>query len=150
MDEPPSPGSGVGAPPPAATRGEQLVGEAVVSTLPQQALWYRLVGDRNALHHDPELARRAGFDGPLLQGLCTWAMVGKALVDDALGGDVGVVARFAARFSGPVFPGEALRVRWRDDGTVVRAEVDTAGRATPALREVVLRRRGVAAARAPQ
>jgi acyl dehydratase len=92
--------------------------ELLTPTLPQQALWYRLCGDRNPLHADPAFAARAGFDRPILHGLCTWGMVCKAVVDGLLDGDVGRVRGYRARFAGTVLPGETLRTRvWRvDDG----------------------------------
>jgi len=80
-------------------------------TWPQQALVYRLCGDRNPLHVDPEFAAMAGFDRPILHGLCTYGMVCKAVVDAALGGEVSRVASFSGRFAGVVFPGETLRTR---------------------------------------
>jgi acyl dehydratase len=82
-----------------------------VPVLPQQALLYRLCGDRNPLHADPEFAVRAGFDRPILHGLCTYGMVCKSVVDSMLDGDVTRVASFATKFAGVVFPGETLRVR---------------------------------------
>ena len=90
--------------------------EVLAPTLPQQALWYRLCGDRNPLHSDPEIARAAGFPRPILHGLCSYGMVCKALVDALLDGDASRVGRYSTRFSGVVFPGETLRVRaWRRD-----------------------------------
>jgi acyl dehydratase len=90
--------------------------EVSTPTLPQQALWYRLCGDRNPLHSDPGFARQAGFSRPILHGLCSYGMVCKALVDALLDGDVARVARFSTRFAGVVFPGETLRTRaWRRD-----------------------------------
>ena len=87
-----------------------------VHVLPQQALLYRLCGDRNPLHADPEFAARAGFVRPILHGLCTYGMVCKAVVDSMLDGDVTRVASFATKFAGVVFPGETLRVRvWQND-----------------------------------
>lgn len=80
-------------------------------TLPQHALLYRMCGDRSPLHADPELARAAGFPMPILQGLCTYGMVCKAVVDALLGADPGRVRRYAMRFTGVVFPGETLRTR---------------------------------------
>jgi acyl dehydratase len=88
--------------------------EVLSPTLPQQALWYRLCGDRNPLHSDPEFAAAAGFPRPILHGLCSYGMVCKALVDALLDGDTCAVARFSTRFAGVVFPGETLRTRaWR-------------------------------------
>ncbi|GHE67550.1 dehydrogenase [Streptomyces cellulosae] len=84
-----------------------------------QALLYRLTGDLNPLHADPEFARRAGFDRPVLHGLCTYGMTLKAVVDSLLDGDVTRVRSWTARFAGVTYPGETLRIRmWRGDGTV--------------------------------
>ncbi|TLS47300.1 3-alpha,7-alpha,12-alpha-trihydroxy-5-beta-cholest-24-enoyl-CoA hydratase [Streptomyces montanus] len=86
-----------------------------------QALLYRLSGDWNPLHADPEFAKLAGFDRPILHGLCTYGMTLKAVVDTLLGGDVARVRSYSTRFAGVVFPGETLRIRmWRKDG---RAQV---------------------------
>ncbi|GAA2235926.1 MaoC/PaaZ C-terminal domain-containing protein [Streptomyces nogalater] len=84
-----------------------------------QALLYRLSGDWNPLHADPDFARRAGFDRPILHGLCTYGMTLKAVVDTLLDGDVTRVRGYSARFAGVVFPGETLRIRmWREEGRV--------------------------------
>ncbi|APY88570.1 3-alpha,7-alpha,12-alpha-trihydroxy-5-beta-cholest-24-enoyl-CoA hydratase [Streptomyces alfalfae] len=88
-----------------------------------QALLYRLSGDWNPLHADPEFAALAGFDRPILHGLCTYGMTLKAAVDTRLGGDVSRVRAYSTRFAGVVFPGETLRIRmWHTEGRV-RAEV---------------------------
>ncbi|MFI6086883.1 MaoC/PaaZ C-terminal domain-containing protein [Streptomyces sp. NPDC051218] len=85
----------------------------------EQALLYRLSGDWNPLHADPEFAKLAGFDRPILHGLCTYGMTLKAVVDTALGGDVSRVRSYSTRFTGVVFPGETLRIRmWRSEGRV--------------------------------
>src|SRR3954470_11743486 len=92
----------------------------VTPTLPQQALWYRLLRDRNPLHSHPEFAAKAGFPRPILHGLCTYGMVAKAVVDAELDGDVARVAAFGGRFAGVVFPGETLRTSvWREGGRLV-------------------------------
>ncbi|MBK3627709.1 MaoC/PaaZ C-terminal domain-containing protein [Streptomyces asoensis] len=84
-----------------------------------QALLYRLCGDYNPLHADPEFAKLAGYDRPILHGLCTYGITLKAVVDTLLDGDVGRVRSYATRFAGVVFPGETLRIRmWRGEGTV--------------------------------
>ncbi|GAB2790263.1 MaoC/PaaZ C-terminal domain-containing protein [Streptomyces chlorus] len=81
-----------------------------------QALLYRLSGDWNPLHADPGFAKRAGFERPILHGLCTYGMTLKVVVDTLLGGDVTRVRGYATRFAGIVYPGETLRIRmWRDD-----------------------------------
>ncbi|MCX3058696.1 MaoC/PaaZ C-terminal domain-containing protein [Streptomyces beihaiensis] len=96
-----------------------------------QALLYRLSGDWNPLHADPEFAKLAGFDRPILHGLCSYGMTLKAVVDTLLDGDVSRVTRYTTRFAGVVFPGETLRIRmWREPGriqvTVTAVERDEA------------------------
>lgn len=76
-----------------------------------QALLYRLSGDWNPLHADPEFAALAGFDRPILHGLCSYGMALKAAVDTVLDGDPGRVRAYATRFAGVVHPGETLRIR---------------------------------------
>ncbi|MFI1287126.1 MaoC/PaaZ C-terminal domain-containing protein [Streptomyces sp. NPDC020792] len=84
-----------------------------------QALLYRLSGDRNPLHADPEFAERAGFERPILHGLCTYGMTLKAVVDTLFGGDVTRVRSCTTSFAGVVYPGETLRIRmWRLEGRV--------------------------------
>ncbi|MET7847260.1 MaoC/PaaZ C-terminal domain-containing protein [Streptomyces avermitilis] len=84
-----------------------------------QALLYRLSGDWNPLHADPEFAKLAGFERPILHGLCTYGMTLKAVVDTRLAGDVTRVRSYRTRFAGIVFPGETLRIRmWQRDGRV--------------------------------
>ncbi|MEU3279956.1 MaoC/PaaZ C-terminal domain-containing protein [Streptomyces antibioticus] len=84
-----------------------------------QALLYRLSGDYNPLHADPEFAKLAGFDRPVLHGLCTYGITLKAVVDTLLDGDVTRVRSYATRFAGVVFPGETLRIRlWRGEDEV--------------------------------
>jgi acyl dehydratase len=85
-------------------------------TLPQQALIYRLSGDKNPLHADPEFAALGGFDRPILHGLCTYGVVCKAVVDGVLGGDVARVGRYMSRFAGSVFPGETIVTSVWDEG----------------------------------
>ncbi|MCT9087929.1 MaoC/PaaZ C-terminal domain-containing protein [Streptomyces sp. ASQP_92] len=85
----------------------------------EQALLYRLSGDWNPLHADPDFAKLAGFDRPILHGLCTYGMTLKAVVDTLLDGDVTRVRSYATRFTGVVFPGETLRIRmWSGPGRV--------------------------------
>ncbi|MGW7070135.1 MaoC/PaaZ C-terminal domain-containing protein [Streptomyces sp. NPDC054855] len=90
----------------------------------EQALLYRLSGDWNPLHADPEFAKLAGFDRPILHGLCTYGMTLKAVVDTVLGGDVSRVRSYSTRFTGIVFPGETLRIRmWHPQGADGRVQV---------------------------
>ena len=89
-------------------------------TLPQQALLYRLSGDKNPLHADPEFAKMGGFDKPIIHGLCSYGITCKAVVDGALGGDVSKVTGFSARFRGVAFPGETYLVSyWKEDGRIL-------------------------------
>jgi acyl dehydratase len=85
-------------------------------TLPQQALIYRLSGDKNPLHADPDFAKMAGFDTPIIHGLCSFGVVCKAIVDGVLGGDVTKVARYQARFAGVGFPGETVLTSYWKEG----------------------------------
>ena len=85
-------------------------------TLPQQALLYRLSGDKNPLHADPDYAKQAGFDRPIIHGLLSYGLCCKAIVDDVLGGDVTKVAGYAARFAGVGFPGETYQISYWKEG----------------------------------
>ena len=104
--------------------------EAIVDipTLPQQALLYRLCGDRNPLHSDPATARAAGFDRPILHGLCTWGIAAHALLAQCAGSDPTRLRSLYARFSAPVFPGETLRLELFRQGNDVRFRVRVPGR----------------------
>lgn len=110
----------------------------------QQALLYRLCGDRNPLHVDPEFAAAAGFPAPILHGLCTYGIVLREVVDALLGGDASRVGSFSARFAGVVFPGETIQVdAWRSgehagpgEEIIVNATVGADRR--PALADCVL------------
>ena len=90
-------------------------------TRDDQALTYRLSGDRNPLHSDPEFAKMAGFPKPILHGLCTFGFTGRALLHSLAGGDDAKLTGVDARFARPVFPGDALTVKiWRTgDGEAV-------------------------------
>ncbi len=87
-------------------------------TLVDQALIYRLSGDRNPLHSDPEFAAMGGFPKPILHGLCTYGFTGRALLHSLCESDPARFASMEGRFSSPVFPGEALTVKiWRTGDT---------------------------------
>ncbi len=100
--------------------------DASYRTTPQQALLYRLCGDRNPLHSEPAFAKAAGFPAPILHGLCSYGIALRTVVDGLLDGDAAQVRRVDARFTGIVFPGEAIRVRAWADGAEVRVEATVA------------------------
>jgi acyl dehydratase len=81
---------------------------------PGQALLYRLLGDRNPLHSDPDFAKSVGYERPILHGLCTYAIATRAIVKGLCDHDPARVAHIEARFTAPVFPGEAIITEmWR-------------------------------------
>ena len=89
-------------------------------TRPDQALLYRLNGDRNPLHSDPTFAAAAGFDKPILHGLCTYGFTGRALLHALCGSDPARFGSMGGRFKSPVVPGETLEVHaWEEDGQVM-------------------------------
>jgi len=91
----------------------------VIETRPDQALIYRLNGDRNPLHADPELAKRAGFPVPILHGLCSYAIACRAVLARACDNDPTRIASFDVRFTSPVYPGETIETEiWIDDDVV--------------------------------
>jgi acyl dehydratase len=115
----------------APERAPDLVVES--PTAPHQALLYRLNGDKNPLHIDPEFAKMGGFDVPILHGLCSYGVVCKAVVDHALDGEVGRVASYEARFTGVVYPGETIVTSmWREDGRILLS-AKTKERGSPVL-----------------
>ncbi len=103
---------------------------------PQQALLYRLCGDRNPLHADPEFAAKAGFPAPILHGLCTWGITLREATDALLGGDATAVGEFSARFAGVVFPGDQLDIALWDEGDRIAIQASVADR--PVLSDAVL------------
>ena len=93
--------------------------EVVCPTRTDQALLYRLSGDRNPLHSDPEFARRGGFDKPILHGMCTYGITSRVLVKALCGGDPKRLKSMSARFTRPVMPGDELTVQaWKEGGAI--------------------------------
>lgn len=90
-----------------------------LATLPQAALIYRLSGDPNPLHADPEIARKAGFARPILHGLCTLGVAGHAILKACCGYDAARLKSMKLRFSAPVYPGETIRTEMWIDNEVV-------------------------------
>jgi hypothetical protein len=102
---------GFGTPPvelPPAAAAHEFTDEIRISS--RAALWYRLNGDLNPIHVDPHVAKRAGFDRPILHGLCTYGTVGYMLIRTLCGHDPSRLRSLGARFTAPVFPGETLRL----------------------------------------
>jgi acyl dehydratase len=112
-------------------------------TLPQQALLYRMAsGDKNPLHADPAFAAFAGFDRPILHGLCTYGIVCRVLVEAALGGEPERLGTYAARFTGHVFPGETLVTKvWEEEGRYL-IETETKERGRKVLANAAITPRG--------
>jgi acyl dehydratase len=98
----------------------------VQETRPEQALIYRLSGDRNPLHADPKFAARGGFSKPILHGLCTYGVTGRALLHALCDGDPGRFRSMSGRFSRPVLPGEPLTVSMWLAGASADGEGETA------------------------
>jgi acyl dehydratase len=91
-----------------------------IKTVPQAALIYRLSGDDNPLHADPHVAAAAGFKAPILHGLATYAVAGRALIAECCGGDPAHLRHLAVRFSAPVYPGETIRTEiWRNSSAEI-------------------------------
>ena len=89
-------------------------------TRPEAALVYRLSGDDNPLHADPAVARAAGFERPILHGLCSFGVAGWSLARGVAGGDASRLRSIGVRFAAPVYPGETLRTEiWRGAGGAV-------------------------------
>lgn len=118
---------GFGGNPGEAEHGERPAGEPdhIVSyrTTANQALLYRLSGDRNPLHSDPAIAARVGFRRPLLHGLCTFGFAGRALLQVLCEGDTSRFGTMSASFTSPVLPGQDLTVAIWDRGTSALFEV---------------------------
>ena len=127
------------APPPHALpdRDPDLVCD--LPTALNAALIYRLSGDPNPLHASPSVARAAGFERPILHGLCSWGVAGHAILRSYCDYDPAHLTSMALRFSAPVYPGETIRTEmWRDGDTV-------SFRARVAERDVVVLNNGRAA-----
>jgi 3-hydroxyacyl-CoA dehydrogenase/3a,7a,12a-trihydroxy-5b-cholest-24-enoyl-CoA hydratase len=110
--------------------------DAVVEmkTLPQQALIYRLSGDMNPLHADPDFAKMGGYDRPILHGLCTFGHVGRAVLQTYCGNDPAKFKAFDVRFSGVVFPGETIVAEmWKESATTIIVQARTKERGDVAI-----------------
>lgn len=109
-----------------------------IETAPNSALIYRLSGDRNPLHADPKAAAAGGFKTPILHGLCTYGVAGRAILKACCGNDPSRLKSLQVRFSSPVYPGETIRTELWQDGTTVSF------RARVVERDVVVLNNGLA------
>jgi acyl dehydratase len=107
--------------------------EVVSATRPEQAHLYALTGDRNPIHRNPDDARMAGFDRPILHGLCTYGIACHTVINAFCDGDAGTISAFDARFTAPVYPGDSLVTELWRDGLVVSFRTRVAERGVVAL-----------------
>lgn len=123
-------------PPPALPAVPERPADHVVrlATRPEAALLYRLTGDTNPIHADPDVARAAGFPRPILHGLCTYAMAAHAVLRAVLDHEPGRLAGLAVRFTAPVLPGDTLDFElWRDGASQLRLRARAAERGVTVL-----------------
>lgn len=97
--------------------GAAPLAELTVQTRPEQALLYRLSGDLNPLHIDPNLATKVGFESPILHGLCTYGFAVREAITHLMDGDPSRLKRFSARFSQVVYPGDRLALTFLPSDT---------------------------------
>lgn len=105
-----------------------------ITTRPDQALIYRLCGDRNPLHSDPEFAKRAGFPRPILHGMCTYGLTCRGVLQTYADYDPSAFRRHAVRFSSPVYPGETVSMDLWKDGNVVSFEAKVKSRGVTVIK----------------
>ena len=126
------------APPALAAPPESSKFEIELPTLERQALIYRLSGDYNSLHADPDVARAVGFSRPILHGLCTYGMAAHAVLKALAGYESSRIKSMAVRFTTPVFPGETIRFQfWPRDSSSFHF------RARIAAREAIVLNNGI-------
>ncbi len=131
------PADGAPAPHPIPDRAPDI--RIPLATHANQALIYRLSGDLNPLHIDPGVAEGAGFPRPILHGLCTYGVVGRALLQALAGGNPARLKRMDARFSAPVYPGETIETQiWHE------ADGQAAFRARAVERDLIVLTNGLA------
>jgi len=127
-------GPSEGAPAPHATPTRAPDLSLDFPTRPDQALIYRLNGDRNPLHADPQIARQAGFVRPILHGLCTYGITCRAILAGITGFDPEPILSHQVRFSAPVFPGDTLTVDLWRDGKEIAFEARVKARAVTVIK----------------
>jgi acyl dehydratase len=124
---------GDASPPPHMLPARAPDAHCTIATAPQAALIYRLSGDDNPLHVDPEAARRAGFPRPILHGLASFGMAARAALATYCDYDPAALRARQLLFSGVVYPGETLRFALWRDGAVVSLTARVVERDAPAL-----------------
>ena len=127
-------GPSEGQPEPHAIPGRKADLSVDIETREDQALLYRLNGDRNPLHSDPESAKRSGFPRPILHGLCTYGITCRAVLQAITGFDPDQIMSHQARFSAPVFPGDTITVDLWTDGDVISFEARVAARGVTVIK----------------
>ena len=105
-----------------------------ISTRPDQALIYRLCGDRNPLHSDPEFAKKAGFPQPILHGMCTYGITCRGVLQTYADYDPLAFKQHAVRFSSPVYPGETVTMDLWKDGNVISFEAKVNARGVTVIK----------------
>jgi acyl dehydratase len=111
------PSGGIPEPHPVPSRAPDKTVD--ITTRPDQALIYRLCGDRNPLHSDPAFAKKAGFPRPILHGMCTYGITCRGILQTYADYDPSAFRQHAARFSAPVYPGETVTIDlWKDDNVI--------------------------------
>lgn len=105
-----------------------------ISTRSDQALIYRLCGDRHPLHSDPECAKRAGFPKPILHGLCTYGITCRGVLQTYADYDPGAFRRHIARFSAPVYPGDTVTLEMWKDGNVISFQAKVKARGVTVIK----------------
>lgn len=121
-------GSSDGAPVPHRLPERAADHSVTLTTAANQAQIYRLSGDLNPLHIEPAVAQAAGFDAPILHGLASYGVVGRALLAGVCGNDPQRIRRMDCRFSSPVYPGETIVTEIWDEGALPAGERDAGGR----------------------
>jgi acyl dehydratase len=127
-------GPSEGQPEPHEIPGRKADLSVDIATREDQALLYRLNGDRNPLHSDPESAKRSGFPRPILHGLCTYGITCRAVLQAITGFDPDQILSHQARFSAPVFPGDTITVDLWKDGPVISFEARVKGRGVTVIK----------------
>ena len=105
-----------------------------ITTRPDQALVYRLCGDRNPLHSDPEFAKKAGFPQPILHGMCTYGITCRGVLQTYADYDPSAFRQHVARFSSPVYPGETVTMDMWKDGNVISFEAKVKSRGVTVIK----------------